>query len=224
MQPTVCAIRPLADDDDPETAVPITNPHFAYLPLDTLLHRVHRTAYRATEFNPGNGGRTRFAPFYDVARTPVPTCYAGATLAAAIHETLFHDTPANARIVTVRLNEVYIRTHSELRTKRDLQIVELRDVTPGKWGILRRELVVSTPALYEQTVLWAVAIHGDIPDADGLVWTSNQCDPDDAYVFFGDRVYESDFTVVRSRNGDTDKSFLTDIWGENRLRRIALTI
>ncbi len=83
---------------------------------------------------------------------------------------------------------------------------------------------MSTPALYEQTVLWAVAIHGDIPDADGLVWTSNQCDPDDAYVFFGDRVYESDFTVVRSRNGDTDKSFLTDIWGENRLRCIALTI
>ncbi len=148
MQPTVCAIRPLADDDDPETAVPITNPHFAYLPLDTLLHRVHRTAYRATEFNPGNGGRTRFAPFYDVARTPVPTFCAGANLAAAIHETLFHDTPANARIMTVRLNEVYIRTHSELRTKRDLQIVELRDVTPVLVAELMRGILGGLPRFF----------------------------------------------------------------------------
>lgn len=89
---------------------------------------------------------------------------------------------------------------------------------------MRRELITSTPALYDQTVLWAVAIRGDIPDADGLVWTSNQCDLDDAYLFFGDRVYESGITVACSRNGDTDKSFLTDVRDESRFRRIALTI
>ena len=203
---------------------PITNPRFFVLPLNTSLHRVHRTAFRATEFNPGSGGQTRFTSFNDVAGKPVPTLYAGATLPAAIHETIFHDVPANARIKTVRLNEVYIRTHSELRAIRDLQLVELRNVTLGKWGISRRELITSSPALYDQTVLWAVAIHGDIPEADGLVWTSNQCDPDDAYLFFGDRVYESDFTVVRSRDGEADKSFVTDVWSEGRLRGIALTI
>ena len=203
---------------------PITNPQFTVLPPDTALHRVHRTTFRAAEFNPGRGGQTRFAPFSYGTGTPVPSLYASATLPAAIHEAIFHDIPANARIKTLRLNEVYIRTHSELRTNRDLRLVELRNVTLGKWGISRRELITSSPALYGQTVLWAAAIHRDIPDADGLVWTSNQCDPDDACLFFGNRVYESDFAAVRSRDGGTDKSFVKYVRDEGRLRGIALTI
>ncbi|MCY3876438.1 MAG: hypothetical protein OXF88_19380, partial [Rhodobacteraceae bacterium] len=88
----------------------------------------------------------------------------------------------------------------------------------------RKELITSSPALYGQTVLWAKSIHRDIPDADGLVWTSNQCDPDDVCLFFGDRVVESDFTAVHSRDGATDKSFLEDVMIEGRLRGITLTI
>ena len=124
----------------------------------------------------------------------------------------------------MRRNELRIRTHSELRTNRTLQLVELRNVTLGKWGISRTELITSSPALYGQTVLWARAIHGDIPDADGLVWTSNQCDPDDVCLVFGDRVFESDFTAVLSRDGATDKSLLRDVRFEGRLRGITLTI
>ncbi|MDE0456171.1 MAG: hypothetical protein OXI15_02655 [Chromatiales bacterium] len=70
----------------------------------------------------------------------------------------------------------------------------------------------------------AAAIHRDIPATDGLVWTSNQCDPDDACLFFGDRVHESDFPVVRSRDGASDKSFVKDVRDEGRRRGIALTI
>ena len=135
-----------------------------------------------------------------------------------------HDIPANARIRTVRLNDVHIRTHSELATNRDLRLVELRNVTSGHWSISRRDLISSSPALYGQTVLWAAAVHRDIPDADGLVWTSNQCDPDDACLFFGDRVDESDFTAVRSRDGASDKLFVQDVRDEGRRRGIALTI
>ena len=124
----------------------------------------------------------------------------------------------------MRLGEVFIRTHSVLRTNRDLQLVELRNVTLGAWGISRRELIMSSPALYGQTVLWAKAIHRDIPDADGLVWTSNQCDPDDVCLFFGDRVAESDFTAVLARDGATDNSFLEDVLVEGRLRGITLTV
>ena len=62
------------------------------------------------------------------------------------------------------------------------------------------------------------------PNADGLVWTSNQCDPDDACLFFGDRARESDFTAVRSRDGASDKSFVDDVTDEGRRRDIALTI
>ena len=203
---------------------PLTRPQFSVLPSGTALHRVHRTAWRAAEFNPGLGGPTRFAPFNDSSGAPVPSLYASATLRAAIHETIFHDVPANARTKTVRLNEVQIRTHSELLTNRELRLVELRNVTLGKWGISRRDLISSSPAVYGQTVLWAEAVHHDIPDADGLVWTSNQCDPDDACLFFGDRVRESDFTAVRSRDGATVKSFVKDVRDEGRRRGITLTI
>ena len=78
--------------------------------------------------------------------------------------------------------------------------------------------------MYGQTVSWAAAIHRDIPNADGLVWTSNQCDPDDACLFFGDRVRESDFTAVRSRDGASDKSFVKEVRDEGGRRGIALTI
>ena len=125
---------------------PLTHPQFSVLPSGTALHRVHRTTWRAAEFNPGLGGPTRFAPFNDRTGAPVPSLYASATLRAAIHETIFHDIPADARTKTVRLNEVHVRTHSELLTNRDLRLVELRNVTLGKWGISRRDLNSSGPA------------------------------------------------------------------------------
>ncbi len=203
---------------------PLTNPQYYVLPRGSGLHRVHRTTFGAAEFNPGRGGPTRFAPFSDANGTPVPSLYASATLPAAIHETIFHDVPASARTKTVRLNDLHTRTHSELRTNRTLRLVELRNVTLGKWGIARRELITSGPSLYGQTVLWAQAIHRDMPDADGLVWTSNQCDPDDVCFFFGGRVAESDFTAVLSRDGAVDKSFLKDVRDEGQLRGITLTI
>ena len=203
---------------------PLTHPRFLVLPKGAPLHRVHRTSFRAAEFNPGRGGPTRFAPFDDGTGTPVPSLYAGATLRAAIHETIFHDVPANATTKTVRLNEVLIRTHSELLADRDLRLVELRNVTLGKWGISRSDLISSSPTLYDQTVLWAEAVHRDIADAHGLVWTSNQCDPDDDYLFFGDRIRENDFTLLRSRDGESNPSFVKDVRDEGRLRGITLTV
>ena len=116
-----------------------------------------------------------------------------------------------------------VRTHSELLTNRDLRLVELRNVDLAKWGISRNDLISSNPVLYGRTVWWAEAIHRDTADADGLVWTSDQCDPDDACLFFGDRVHESDFTVVRSRDGGNDKSFLKDVRDEGLRRGIILT-
>ena len=203
---------------------PLTAPQYAVLPQGTVLHRVHLSAYRAMQFNPGLGGPTRFAPFDDAGGNPVPSLYASATLRAAIHETIFHDIAANAAVRTVRLDAMRIRTHSELELARDLKLVELRTVTLGRWGISRNDLISSRAALYGQTVLWAAAVHRDIPDADGLVWTSNQCDPDDACLFFGDRVHERDFTVSRSRDGIIDKSFLKDVREEGRQRGIVLTV
>ena len=101
---------------------------------------------------------------------------------------------------------------------------ERRNVTLGLWSISSRDLISSIAALYGRTVLSAAAIHREIPATDGLVWTSNQCDPDDACLFFGDRVHESDFPAVWSRDGAGDKSFVKDVRDEGRRRGIALTI
>ena len=124
------------------------------------------------------------------------------------------------------LVDLYLQGEERADVDRELEQdnAELRAVPLGKWGISRRDLISSSPALYGQTVLWAAAIHSDLPDADGLVWTSNQCDPDDACLFFGDRVQESDFSANRSRDGGSDKSFVTDVRNEGRLRGITLTI
>ena len=71
----------------------------------------------------------------------MPSLYATATLRAAIHETIFHGIPANDGINTARLNDVHIRTHSELLTNRDLRLVEMRNVALGNWSISRRDLI-----------------------------------------------------------------------------------
>ena len=122
------------------------------MPQGTVLHRVHRTTYRAAEFNPGFGGPTRFAPFDDDAGKIVPSLYASSTFRAAIHETIFHDIPANAATKTVRVREVHLRTHSQIELVRDLWLVQLRNPTLGRWDISRNELISSSPAQYGHTV------------------------------------------------------------------------
>ncbi len=208
----------------PSPPSPLTAPQYALLPQGTILHRVHLSAYRAAEFNPGQGGPTRFAPVRDRDGNPVPSLYASATVRAAIHETIFHDIPANAACKTVRLDDVYRRSHSLLAVGRVLRLVELRNPTLGKWGISRAELISSSPAFYRLTAAWAQAVHRDIADADGLVWTSGQCNPDDAYLFFGDRVREAEFVMVQSRDGMSDRSFLKDVRDEGRVGGITLTV
>ncbi len=103
-------------------------------------------------------------------------------------------------------------------------MVELRSVILSQCGISRSDLISSSPVLYGQTVLWAAAIHRDNASADSLVWTSNQCDPDDACLLFGDRVHESDFTVAQSRDGRSDMSFMNEVRNEGCRRGIVLTI
>ncbi len=46
---------------------------------------------------------------------------------------------------------------------------------------------------------------------EGLIWTSNQCDPDDAIMFFGNRVSSEVFDTLEVRLGDSNSSFRNDI-------------
>ena len=97
----------------------------------------------------------------------------------------------------------------------------MRNPSLSKWGIEQTDLIGSRSKLYHKTVLWAAAIYNDFPKAEGLIWTSRQCDPDDAILFFGARVKATDFEMISSRDGQ-DESFLDDVEREGAIRGIAI--
>ncbi|WP_367182496.1 RES domain-containing protein [Edaphobacter sp.] len=48
---------------------------------------------------------------------------------------------------------------------------------------------------YPQTRAWALTLHDQYPDAEGLIWTSRQADPAQAIVLFEDRLKGVAFSV-----------------------------
>ena len=124
--------------------LPLSTPQYVTLRKNKTLHRVHQTAYAASSFNPCVGQPTRFAPIKDSTGNCVSSLYAGSTVRAAIHETIFHDILANASIKTVPRQNVLIRSHAELQTARALKLIELRNVNLNAWRITRRELIASS--------------------------------------------------------------------------------
>ena len=156
-------------------------------------------------------GLPRFATVHDVEGNCVPSLYAADTLEAATCETIFHDIPVTARRKTVPRTLIQSRTHGRLQVRRDLQLVSLRGPDLRRWRISRNSLITPSPSLYRDTARWAEAIHHQFPDVDGLLWTSSQCDPDTAYLFYGDRVAAGDLRIVQARDGLLDVTFLSDV-------------
>ncbi|TXR47058.1 RES domain-containing protein [Phyllobacterium endophyticum] len=58
--------------------------------------------------------------------------------------------------------------------------------------LLRQQLCDTAAADYNSTARWSLVIHQSRPDAQGLIWTSKRCDPQQAVLLFGDRVAETD--------------------------------
>lgn len=199
-------------------------PNITTLRSGAMLHRIHDRNYAANVFNPCQGGATRFAPISDGKGQCVASLYAGNTIDCAIFETVFHDVPANAKLKTIPRRNVQSRAHGALRVLRDLKLATLRNADLKKWSITRAALITSSPKLYSNTAAWAEAIHHQFPNVDGLIWTSNQCDPDNAYLFFGDRVAASDFAIVTARDGRSDPTLMADIRSAGRRSGISITI
>ena len=175
------------------------------------LHRIHNRQWRASTFNPCQGDPTRFAPITGEDRQCVPSLYAGSTFDSVAYETLFHDIPVRAKRKTLPEARLSDRAHTQLDADRDIMLAALRAPELAKWNISRSALIESPPKLYSETAAWAKAIHDQFPNVEGLVWTSKRCDPEDAYLFFGDRVREIDFRIVSTRDYRSDSSFLTDV-------------
>ncbi|MDE0332436.1 MAG: RES family NAD+ phosphorylase [Nitrospinae bacterium] len=189
----------------------LADPNVVTLGAGAFVHRVHDRNYGGSAFNPCKGSPTRFAPVYDATDKCVPSLYAAGTLEAAIHETIFHDVPVTAKRKTVPRTLVQSRAHVQLEVLRDLRLASLRGPDLRRWRIARSSLIGASPELYPETARWASAIHHQFPEVHGLLWTSNQCDPDTAYLFFGDRVKPEDFRILNARDGMFDTTFLSDV-------------
>ena len=135
----------------------------------------------------------------------------GSSFDSVAYETLLHEIPARTKQRTLPAAVLGDRAHTRLDADRNITLAALRAPELAKWNISRTALIESSPRLYRQTAAWAKAIHDQFPDVEGLVWTSNRCDPEDAYLFFGDRVRDVDFRIVSTRDCRSDSSFLTDV-------------
>lgn len=189
----------------------LLDPNIYVLAKDTKVHRVHDRNYVGNSFNPSDQKQSRFSPIWDSEGRVIPVLYATNSIEVAICETLFHDIQPHLEVKNVEYSDIAIINHTVLKVTKDIQLAMLRNSDLKKWNIGRDELIHSTPDQYDRTAKWAEAINRQFPLVDGLIWTSNQCDPDDAYMFFGNRVSANIFDTLEVRNGLTDVSLVNDI-------------
>jgi hypothetical protein len=170
----------------PPTTLPAINR--IKLPLATDLHRIYNSSFTANSFNPCQGRPSRFAPLVRPDGTCIPTMYAATNLECAIHETVFHEIQHDAKYKSIGYREIENLDYSIVRPRRDLVLAPLFEPDLNRWELTRRQLIDTFAADYEATAKWAIALHDNFSDIDGLVWTSRRCDPERAYLLFGDRM------------------------------------
>jgi TFIIF-interacting CTD phosphatase-like protein len=122
--------------------------------------------------------------------------YAGSTLECAVHETLFHEIQHDAPRKSIPFSVVENSSYAIVQPRRDLVLAGLFEPDLNLWGLTRHQLIDTFAADYEATAKWAVAIHDTFSDIDGLVWTSRRCDPEKAYLLFGDRVLSDQLDIM----------------------------
>ncbi|TVP56829.1 MAG: RES domain-containing protein [Gemmatimonadales bacterium] len=157
--------------------------------------RVYHRDYRPESFNPGVRTEPlgRFHFFDDERGRRVPVLYTAEGEDAAISETVFRDLPVGSRepaVVPESLLAFYGLVR--LRARRDLALVELHGHGLRRLGLRPGSLTGTGPEGYPRTVEWARALHGALPEADGLVWMSRQFNSERAIMLFGDRAEEVD--------------------------------
>jgi hypothetical protein len=111
-------------------------------------------------------------------------------------ETVFHDVPFAAGLKNwSKTTHVASKVYSKITLDRNLALIDLSSIPLRKLGISRKQLIESDSSQYKQTRPWALALHDQYPNAEGLTWTSRQADPARALVLFEDRLAGPAFTV-----------------------------
>lgn len=194
------------------------------LPAGTQLVRLHDPIFEGDEPNPCKGKLTRFAPLGLPDGSCLPTLYAASSFECAVHESVFHDLPYNAPDKFIAAAKVTTRAISWLEVEADLVLVSLREPDLNRLNRTRAELIDTRPSEYAITARWAEAFHKADPDVAGIGWTSRRCDPDQAYVFFGDRL-PSNALIVSKRVEVADSAhYLEQIRQFGRRADITLTL
>lgn len=179
------------------------------LPAGTRLWRLHRSAFRAGEFNPCLGAPSRFAPIYDRKGRCIPTLYAGTGQVAVAFETMFRDLPPLPGLRQVFLRDLAVFSLSELVTTRNLKLAPFFNGTLALVGQGRESMIeCHGAAAYQRTARWAEAVARDLPDFDGVIWTSRQHDEQQAVLLFRPRFRPRD--LVRRATWRLDRGMGRD--------------
>lgn len=165
-------------------------PRVVNLVAGQTLFRVHSVGYDADAFNPGYGAGGRFHFIEDGDEQRVPALYAAETVAAAVAETIFHEVPTRppeGRVPAVASRKLAGRALSTIRTRRELELVELHHPGLARLRLEPGQISDTPPSEYPRTRTWAQALH-DATECAGLVWMSRLHNAARAYVLFGDRL------------------------------------
>ena len=184
--------------DTPDVPDPFPEFNAVILKAGATLIRVHGPDFEGNTFNPCKGGLTRFAPLTLVSGDCLPTLYAADDYESALFETVFHDLAFDARPAYVALPKLTSRAYSRMVTTKDLLLANLREADLNRIGLTRASLIDTLATQYAKTGRWAEGFHRGNPDIAGLAWTSRRCDPQSAYLLFGDRDAGTNLTITET--------------------------
>lgn len=159
------------------------------MPATTRMYRLHDNQFRTNEFNPGPKGPGRFHFF---GAPHIPVLYTAATEAGAVAETLLRNIPVAGGHIAYEDYESKVMAALEI--KREVRLASFLGTDLRALKVAPDQLTTTPGDNYPQTRKWAEAAHA--AGFDGIAWMSRQDNSDRAYMFFGDRVSEGDFTVV----------------------------
>ena len=178
---------------------------FVTLDAETDLHRLHLSQYVATQFNNSGKGSARFSPICKTDGSVIPTIYAAQSFETAVCEIILRcpddmlsedDMPSETIVFPSDFADY---SHSHIRLKKSVLLVDLTTSGQRKIGIDRNVLVTGPTFTYPDTRAWAEKIHAACPSAQGLYYTSLQNGPEYAVVLFGDRVPQDAFEGLSTR-------------------------
>ncbi len=198
LDPATCPV-PAPDDVD------LRRLRLARLPEGATLHTSYVRGHWPALFNPSGIGNARFSPLV-VDGAVIPTMYAAATQTVALLETSFHDVhETGARIISESLH-LARRGIIALTAPAPLSLIDLTDEGLDRVGLVRAQLVTTTPQHYACTRQWAVSMHArrigpvvpvgilwqsrvaELARADSLLLGDLLAPASDVCVLFGDRV------------------------------------